>query len=405
LSATWPEHGGVYAWVKKAFGKQFGFLAIWFQWVENLVWFPTILSFMAGSVGYLIAPTLAAEKSFVIAVILCTFWGATIINFFSMRSIVWFTSFCTIFGLLLPTTLIISLGIAWFISGKPINLNFDLNSMIPNMHGSQGWAALTSVILSFCGIEVAASHSVQVKNPHRSFPRALFTTGIILLATIFLGSLAIAMIVPKEKISLLSSMIQAFDLFFSSYNMRWILPFITIAIVFGCLGCISNWILAPSKGLSAAADDGHLPAVFKKRNRHGVPIQILIYQAIIVTLIVLAFLLMPTISGGYWILAALATQLYMFMYILLFAAGLFLRFKHPNEKRPFKVPGGKLGMLLFAGAGILGALTTVIIGFIPPANIDVGSIRHYELVITFGLLIMSSPPLFLYFFNKKKQRV
>lgn len=358
---------------------------------------------MAGSVGYLISPSLAAEKSFIITVILCTFWGATIINFFSIRSIVWFTSFCTIFGLLLPTTLIISLGIAWFVSGKPINLHFDLNNMIPNMRIPQGWSGLTSIILSFCGIEIAASHAMQVKHPHRSFPRALFATGTILLTTLLLGSLTIAMIIPKEKISLVSGMMQAFDVLFSSYNMRWIMPLATISLVFGCLGCISNWILAPAKGLSAAAHDGHLPSKFKNQNRHGAPYQILIYQAIVVTLIVLVLLLMPTVSGGYWILAALATQLYMFMYILLFAAGLFLRFKYPNEARPFRVPGGKLGMLFFAGAGIIGALTTVIIGFIPPPSINLGNIKHYELIIACGLLIMSSPPLFLYAFNKIKR--
>lgn len=358
---------------------------------------------MAGSIGYLISPTLVTEKIFIITVILGTFWGVTIINLFSMRSVVWFNSFCTIFGLLLPTILIISLGITWFFSGNPSNLHLDLNNLLPNMRAPQGWAALTSIILSFCGIEIAASHAMQVKYPHRSFPRALFIAGIILLITLFLGSLTIAMVIPKEEISLVSGMMQAFDVLFSVYNIHWTMPIITISLVFGCIGCISNWILAPAKGLFAAANDGHLPQKFKKQNHYGAPNQILTYQAIIVSILILVILLMPTVSGGYWILAALATQLYMFMYILLFAAGLFLRFKYPNETRPFRVPGGKFGMLFFACAGIISALATIIVGFIPPPSINTGNIKHYELIISCGLLIMSSPPLLLYAFDKYKK--
>ena len=66
LSAAWPEQGGIYVWVKKAFGQQIGFLTIWFQWIENVVWYPTILSFTAGTLGYLISPNLANDKIFLI---------------------------------------------------------------------------------------------------------------------------------------------------------------------------------------------------------------------------------------------------------------------------------------------------------------------------------------------------
>ena len=51
LASGWPKQGGVYIWVKEAFGKQVGFLAIWLQWIENVIWYPTILSFVAGSIG------------------------------------------------------------------------------------------------------------------------------------------------------------------------------------------------------------------------------------------------------------------------------------------------------------------------------------------------------------------
>src|SRR3990167_2950161 len=39
------KKGGIYQWTRQAFGEHIGFLAIWLQWINNVIWFPTILSF------------------------------------------------------------------------------------------------------------------------------------------------------------------------------------------------------------------------------------------------------------------------------------------------------------------------------------------------------------------------
>ena len=70
LATGWPEDGGVYVWVKEAFGERLAFVAVWQQWIENVIWYPAILSFVAGTIGYLFSPTLAANKGFLISVIL-----------------------------------------------------------------------------------------------------------------------------------------------------------------------------------------------------------------------------------------------------------------------------------------------------------------------------------------------
>jgi len=52
--------GGVYVWVKEAFGSRWGFTAIWLQWIQNVVWYPTVLGFAAGALAYLfLKPELA----------------------------------------------------------------------------------------------------------------------------------------------------------------------------------------------------------------------------------------------------------------------------------------------------------------------------------------------------------
>ena len=85
LATGWPSKGGIYVWVREAFGERWGFVVIWLQWVYNIVWYPTILAFIAGTIAYLVAPNLAENKIFMLTTILTILWAATLLNFFSIK--------------------------------------------------------------------------------------------------------------------------------------------------------------------------------------------------------------------------------------------------------------------------------------------------------------------------------
>lgn len=70
LATGWHQTGGVYIWVKEAFGPGWGFFAIWMQWIHNVTWFPAILSFAATALAYIIQPELAHNKTYLIVSIL-----------------------------------------------------------------------------------------------------------------------------------------------------------------------------------------------------------------------------------------------------------------------------------------------------------------------------------------------
>lgn len=398
LAAAWPEAGGLYTWIKHAFGKQVGFLAIWLQWIGNVIWYPTILSFAAATLGYLISPELATSKIFLIAVILGSFWGVTVINLLGLRLSTIFSSICAIFGLLFPMVLICWLGFKWYATGNPAHISLSLHSILPDTNDPEMWVALTGIIMSFCGMEVATIHAEHVKNPPHAFPVALFLTTVILIFTLLFGSLAVAVIIPEHDISLIAGIMQTFQVFFSAYKMLWIMPIIALVLVLGCLGGINNWIIAPTKGLSIAAKDGHLPLYFARENKNRSPHLLLVYQAMVVTLLMLVFLLMPSVNASYWLLTAMAAQLYMLMYILLFAAAIYLRFKYPHRhtERPFRIPLRNVGMCVVATGGISCALLTFVIGFIPPNIVAIGDTGNYKVILLSGLVLMCSPPFIIY---------
>ena len=103
LATGWPKAGGPYAWVEEAFGQRWGFLAVWFDWIENIVWFPTVLSFVAATIAYVVAPGLANNKLYLVLMMMAVFWALTLANFFGMRWTARLNSLGVIIGTLVPT--------------------------------------------------------------------------------------------------------------------------------------------------------------------------------------------------------------------------------------------------------------------------------------------------------------
>ena len=398
LSSAWSEEeGGIYSWVKHAFGEGIAFLAIWLQWINTLVWYPTILSFIAGTIAYLINPDLAQNKYYLIAVILVIFWSLTLVGLSGLRASARFAGFCAVVGMIIPMGFIILLALIWLIKGNPIAINLSPSHLIPQWHDSQSWVSLTAIMTSFLGMELAAVHVRDVKNPQTNFPRAMFFSVLLILFTMIFGSLAIAFVLPKDKISLVDGVMRAFDNFLQAYHLPWLLPLLVILLLIGSLGGMINWIISPAKGLLMAAKNDYLPKSLCVLNKHGIASRILMLQAIIVTLLCSGFLLFPNVNAIYWLFTDLSTELYIMMYVLMFIAAWRIKGKFPTLKRPFAIPGGKFGYYLVCLLGLIGCTITLIVGFIPPEQMmEVGGAGHFQRVFTLGIVVMLLPAFIAY---------
>jgi amino acid transporter len=397
LSSSWAEEeGGVYSWVKHAFGEKWAFITIWLQWINTIVWFQTILSFIAGTLAYLINPALAQNKFYLITVILVTFWGLTFVGLRGIKASANFASFCALVGMILPMAFIIVLALIWIIQGNPIAISMDLPSLIPSWKDSQSWVSLTAIMTSFLGMELAAVHVRDVADPQRNFPKAMLLSVILILITMIFGSLAIAFVLPKNQINLVDGVMEAFNNFFQAYHISGFLPVVVFLLLLGSLGSMVNWIISPAKGLLLAADQGFLPRWLYKRNDKGIASRILILQAILVTLLCGGFLLLPSINAIYWLFTSLSTELYVMMYVLMFAAAWHIKGKYKHLKRPFAIPGGRFGYYSTCILGLVGCIITLIIGFIPPEeSVNFGPTLHYRLIFGGGIVLMMLPALIL----------
>lgn len=390
LATTWPQSGGVYAWVKHAFGHRCGYLAIWLLWIQNMLWFPTMLSFLASSITFIFDPELSQSRPLTFACAILLFWGATYLNLRGIKASSILSSIGAICGTFIPSVLLIGLGVWWFSDAKPIEISFTWDSFVPDLKSVEKMALLAGVIISLLGIEMSAVHAADVKNPQKNYPKAILLSAIMLILFSVLGVLSIAMVVPKAKILLSAGCLQAFAFFFDALNLHWLIPVMALVITVGGIGSLATWIMGPAKGLIAAARSEDLPPALRKMNAQGVPKNFLILQAAIVSLLSIAFLFLPTINAAYWIFLVLTTQLYLVMYFLLFGAVIKLRKKALETPRPFKIPGGIFGLWAFSIVGFLSSLFALVIAFFPPGQIEPGSKMLYvfSLIITMCVMIV-----------------
>ncbi|MCH9618781.1 MAG: putative glutamate/gamma-aminobutyrate antiporter [Chlamydiia bacterium] len=395
LGTGWPETGGLYVWIKEAFGKKTGAAIIWLNWIYNLAWYPTIMALIAGISAYLINPALAKNKYYMITVILALFWLATLLNCYGMRLSSWISTVGAIFGTLLPMAFIIILSFIFYYQGKPLAIEISSNTFFPSSENLDKLGFFSSILFGLLGLEMAATHAGEMTDPKRDYPKSLFISVIIILSSIIFSSLAIAAVVPARDLNLVVGILQAFKLFFTVFNIPYFTYIIAAAIIIGALSGVSAWIIGPTKGIMVASMDKALPKFLTRRNKHGVPSGALVTQGLVVTLLSFFYLFMPSVNSTFIFLSILTAQLAMIVYITLFAAGIVLHHKKRHVKRAFKIPGGNMGIWITGASGILISSFAFFLGFIPPKAALITNIYLYEALLVGVMIVITALPLLL----------
>lgn len=395
------KQGGVFRWVGEAFGKRAGFLAIWLQWIESTIWYPTVLTF--GAVAFAFIGTndardmaLASNKLYTLAVVLIIYWLAT---FISLKGLGWVSKVAKIGGLvgtIIPAALLIVLAIIYLASGGVSQMNFD-GRFFPDITKLDNLVLASGIFLFYAGMEMTGIHVKDMENSSRNYPRAIFIGAFITVLIFVLGTFSLGIIIPQKDINLTQSLLVGFDNYFKFVHASWLSPIIAIALAFGVLAGVLTWVSGPSKGLFAVGKAGYLPPFFQKENKIGVQRNILLLQGAAVTLLSLLFVVMPSVQSFYQILSQLTVLLYLIMYLLMFAAAIYLRYSMKKSERPFRI--GKSGnalMWVVAGMGFLGSLLAFVLSFIPPAQIAIGSNAVWYAVLTIGCIVVVIAPFIIY---------
>lgn len=408
LATAWPDEGGLYVWVKTAYGERPAFITAWFYWINSFFYWPSLFTFMAVTATFLINPALAKNKYLICGMVLAGVWSITLLNIRGMSALKLLSKISSLFGIILPVIIIIALGFGSVIFMKnPIPTHYTLSSWIPHLGSVTNIAMLSALMFSMAGIELTPTLAGETVEPQKTFPRAILISAIIIVLTYIIATVAITLIIAPEKIGAASGIMDALYLIAHEIHFPFLVPIMAVMIVLGNLGGASAWLVAPIKMLFESCKGGILPNFLIKLNKNDMPANAILMQASIVTVIVLFIALLPSVNVFYETLLIMTTITYFIPYLFMFTSFLKLRKTHPDQPRPCRVPGGALVAWLCVIFGLLSVLGAMILPFvIPPADInDPFHILIYRLELGGGAGVFMVIGYWLYWRHERKQKM
>jgi amino acid transporter len=406
LGTTWRRDGGVYVWVTEAFGPRAGFVATWLQWLQNVIFWTVILTSSAAMIALSFGWEAGTDnRLYSAAVVVGTIWLITLVTMTGLRSTGALGTVGSLAGTILPGLGLIALAAAYLIDGLPSNLVGPSADVIPDLSQPSNITFGISTIMIFAGVEVMATRIGEVRNPGRTYPRATLISVAMIAALLIPATLAIAVLVPREEINITAGIIQAMRVATDHvWDVAWLVPVFAFAIYLDSIGEIAGWMAGTPTAMATAGRDGHLPRRFAGQTRGGVAVPMLVAQAVIGSLISLLFIVEPSVSSMFWLLSAMLVQLYLLMYVMLFASALRLRRTRADARRPFAIPGGRWGVRLACGLGIGFALAAFAIGFVPPAGLPEASVTSHTVILVAAVALGTLAPLLISRWSRRRTR-
>jgi amino acid transporter len=372
LASGWS--GGIYRWVTEGISPRMGFTAAWHQYAMTLFYYPSLLSFVAATLAYVIAPDLAASGVWTAIVIIAVYWLGVLVQLRGgIGVIAKLASSGVLIGTLIPGALLVLLGIVYLAQGNPSAAPMDAEHLLPE------WAGIASIVLivsnfgAYSGMEMNAVHVGRLRDPKSQFPRVMLVATILVLLILILPPLAISWVVPAQDVSLTAGIMQAFDSVLAYFDLQWLTPIIGLAIVSASLAGFLTWLAGPSRGLLLVSrEGGYLPPWFQRTNEAGVQVNILVAQGFLTTILALLFAFSAAVSNAYWIFMTITTSVYLLMYLSMFVAAYNLRKRQPDHPRGYRAPA--LGLL--CAVGFLSSLAAILISFVPPSQLAFGTAAY-----------------------------
>ncbi|MFN8125662.1 MAG: APC family permease [Candidatus Nanopelagicales bacterium] len=405
MGSTYPRTGGIYIWTRLAFGEGVAFMVIWLEFANFVVAWPGIMGTLTVQSAYLLDPNLANSPAFVAGVAILVTWLAAAMALRGLRVAQGFAWYSVVAGTVVPALMLIGFAIAYLVAGNPPAMEISGDALVPPIN-SQNVAFISGALLMFSGIEIAAIHAADVRDPGRTIPRANLIAVVLCFAVFAPLTLAIATVIPSDQINIVAGLVQSGEAMFSQFQADWLTYVLTFLLVTGLMASLIQILGGPSRGLLVAGKvGGNLPRFLQSENRAHMPVAIIIAQAAISSVLALGYGLLGSVQNAWFVFAIIQTNMTLLMYILMLAAVIKLRYSHPRDKRPFRIPGGWAGVWTVAGIGMITCLLALLVSVSPTEEAQGMSPLAYVAVVIGGTLVFAGLPFVFWLFRKPSWQV
>ena len=381
LSSRHPDEGGIYVWVREAFGSFAGFMTAWMYWASNLVYFPGLLYFVAANALFVGGPQwlgLSDSAPYFISVTLGGIAIAFALHLVGLNVDKWLHNAGAV-GTWMPVAMLIAVGaVAWVRGGPAIAL--DPAAWRPHA-GLKELTLWSSLAFAFAGLEVAPLLAGEIVAPRRTLPRALLAAGALITATYVLGTLAILVAMPGREASGLQGILQAIQVGGARVGLPAALaPAAAALITVGGLGQVAAWLAGGARLPFVAGIDRLLPPAFARTHpRWGTPWVALLVQALGAALFALLGQAGTSVRGAYDALVSMTVIAYFVPYLLMFAALIRIQ-GEPAGPQVIRVPGGRPAAILVGALGMISTAVSIAVAVMPPPGSEAPAIAALKVV-------------------------
>ena len=333
LGTTYDSEGGIYDWVRNAFGRKWGSRVSWYYWINFPLWmaslavlFPEIISLATGMQIGLI-PSLLIELAFV--------WIIVYISFFPVSDSTWILNGAAVIKVLLAVTVgVIGTYIAFT---KGVANEYTVSSLLPSFD-LHSLSFISVILFNFLGFEIICTFAGDMENPNKQIPKAIVTGGLVIAAIYIFSAFGIGVAIPTAEVSTSSGLIDAIQLMTGKMTGPFI-SIISVLFLLTLFGNMTSWSLGVNSTASYAAENGDLPKAFaKKSKKNDMPVRTAVINGIVASIVLLLAPILPN-QDLFWSFFALNLVMFLLAYIPVFPAFYKLRKIDPDKERPFKVSG------------------------------------------------------------------
>ena len=347
LGTTYPSEGGMYDWVKRAFGPQWAGRVAWNYWIN----FPLWIASLAVAVTDIIAGIFDIELS-VIALLILQLVYVWIVTFLSTKRI-GESKYIVNLGTFFKIFLLLGIGVLGIYcvvkTGESANPITGIGDLFPALN-LENMSFISIILFNFMGFEVVGTWANDMDDPKKDIPKALIFGGLlmaifyVLPATGFNIALSpdvVANLDPENVVEVLLTLFSTVGI--TGAVLKSLVAIAGFMFIYTFVANIASWSFGVNEVAKYAAEDGSMPKMFTPVNEEGVPYKAAIINGVVASIIVVggivANLINEDFGASFSLFFCLSWITLLIGYIPMFLAFLKLRKVDKDIKRPYKVPG------------------------------------------------------------------
>jgi amino acid transporter len=409
LSSSFPDEGGIYAWTKRLFGEGHGFVCGWCYWINNMLFYPTLLLSGAVTATYIVGQGesgLADRWTYVLPFTLIALALAVVLNVLGVGTGKWLQNVGGI-SIYLPGILLILLGFFAALTKAPAN-NFTISQLKPDLTNLPLLNLWATIAFAFAGLELSSTMGHEIHNPRRNLPRSIYIAAPLVALIYICGTGSMLWLGPNQEINIVAGPLQGISSGMHDLGRAWwwVVPLAALLLTLGRIGALGAWLTGSARVAFVVGLDRYFPAAFARVHpRWRTP-----YVAIIIQAPLAAFFLVLSVLGkgttverAFLILLDMSLLIYFVPYIYLFICFMVhCRRRRTDADEALLVPGGANGALIIGLCGLSITLFAMVVAMIPPPGTSDPWLL--ETKVGGGSLLLVLIGLFIYWRAKRRFR-